>query len=142
MVIQATSKLFSSGTATARSFRELHRKYSSAQAVKSSGGNLAVPSDEDSDAAISFSEGRGTPLPPLESDGEEEDKEDSDVDEQGKATGGGDGEDDDFDEALLSPGTQAQFFTPDPPATPNPATSEMGDEEERLPSPPLQAVSA
>ncbi|ROW08872.1 hypothetical protein VMCG_02806 [Cytospora schulzeri] len=52
----------SESTATARSFRDLHRKYSSAQAQKNSSG-LAVPSDADSDAAFSFSEGRRSPLP-------------------------------------------------------------------------------
>lgn len=60
----------SASTATARSFRELHRKYSSAQAAHKTIGSLALPSDEDSDAAISFSDGRHTPLPPI--DGEEE----------------------------------------------------------------------
>lgn len=59
----------SASTATARSFRELHRKYSSAQAVgrsTSAGGRLTVPSDTDSEAALSFSDGRRSPLPPIE----------------------------------------------------------------------------
>ncbi|KAK3326498.1 hypothetical protein B0H66DRAFT_513029 [Apodospora peruviana] len=74
----------SASTATARSFRELHRKYSSAQAVimknggtlmSSSGGSLALPSDaEDSDAAVSFSDGRRTPLPPIDGEVDEEDE--------------------------------------------------------------------
>ncbi|KAK6849672.1 hypothetical protein PG995_013505 [Apiospora arundinis] len=46
----------SASTATARSFRELHRKYSTHR-------GLTVPSDDDSDAAHSFSEGRRSPLP-------------------------------------------------------------------------------
>ncbi|SPN98852.1 related to sec7-domain protein [Cephalotrichum gorgonifer] len=53
----------SASTATARSFRELHRKYSRSA---SASARLAVPSDDDSDAALSFSEGRRTPLPPIE----------------------------------------------------------------------------
>lgn len=55
------------GTATARSFRELHRRYSSAQAARSvsAGGRLAVPSDGESEAAVSFSDGRRSPRPPV-----------------------------------------------------------------------------
>lgn len=57
----------SASTATARSFRELHRKYSTSRARHSAAaGGLTVPSDEDSDAALSFSEGRRSPLPPLD----------------------------------------------------------------------------
>lgn len=68
----------SGSTATARSFRELHRKYSSVQGKQPhTGGKLSVPSDTDSDAAVSVSEGRRTPLPPIETHvGEEEDDED------------------------------------------------------------------
>ena len=67
----------SGSTATARSFRALHRKYSSAQSRQPNvGGKLSVPSDTDSDAAISVSEGRRTPLPPIETQlGEEEEEE-------------------------------------------------------------------
>lgn len=54
----------SASTATARSFRELHRKYSRS----ASAGRLTAPSDEDSEVALSFSEGRRTPLPPIERD--------------------------------------------------------------------------
>lgn len=63
----------SESTATARSFRELHRKYSSAQAARSvsSGGRLAIPSDAESDA-LSFSDGRRSPLPPMDDEAEEE----------------------------------------------------------------------
>ena len=60
----------SASTATARSFRELHRRYSTSRARHSAAaaaaGGLTVPSDEDSDAALSFSEGRRSPLPPLD----------------------------------------------------------------------------
>lgn len=54
-------------TATARSFRELHKKLAA--------HSLAAPgisSDgDDSEAAVSFSEGRRTPLPPVEDEDEE-----------------------------------------------------------------------
>lgn len=58
----------SAGTVTARSFRELHRRYSSAQAARSvsAGGRLAIPSDGESEAAVSFSDGRRSPQPPIE----------------------------------------------------------------------------
>ena len=50
----------SASTATARSFRELHRKYSSAQATRSSSieARLALTSDGDSDDGGSLSDGR------------------------------------------------------------------------------------
>ena len=57
-------------TATARSFRELHKRLS----VPISNATVAMTSDgEDSEAAVSFSEGRRTPLPPVEDDDEESD---------------------------------------------------------------------
>lgn len=57
----------SASTATARSFRELHRKYSSAQAARSvSGRRLAVPSDGESEAAVSVSDGSKSPQPASE----------------------------------------------------------------------------
>ena len=138
----------SASTATARSFRELHRKYSTAQAAKaaSSGGNLTIPSDEDSDAAVSFSDGRRTPLPPIEAEGvEEEDEEDEE--EEDEDDGAEDEDEGDYASAPTS-ARQAQFFTPEPPASPEPEGS--NDEEhsksvegkERIPSPPLQAVTA
>ncbi|KAK7754874.1 hypothetical protein SLS62_003188, partial [Diatrype stigma] len=120
----------SGSTATARSFRELHRKYSTSRARAVAMGGLTVPSDDDSDAAISFSDGRRSPLPPL----------------------------DDEDEDGVTPGVerrQTQFFTPPRPRSP--ATEEAasvlderlpedGDQEkqeiERLPSPAVQTVSA
>jgi hypothetical protein len=61
----------SASTATARSFRELHRKYSSAQASKYA-GQLTVPSDGDSEVAVSFSDGRRTPLPRIDTDSGDE----------------------------------------------------------------------
>ncbi|KAL2888163.1 Arf guanine nucleotide exchange factor sec74 [Ceratocystis lukuohia] len=58
----------SASTATARSFRELHRKYSTAHPPRahSTPGKLAAPSDTESEVAVSFSEGQRTPLPPIE----------------------------------------------------------------------------
>ncbi|KAL2262805.1 hypothetical protein VTK26DRAFT_9444 [Humicola hyalothermophila] len=146
------SSAASGSTATARSFRELHRRYSSAQATgRTEGGNLAQPSnDDDSDAAVSISDGRCTPLPLI--DGEEE-QDGSDPPERGPA-----GEDDEQEEFVdLSPtpsreGRNTVFFTPEPPASPVKDTSQEGQAEqqhrdvsdggEQLPSPPLQAVSA
>lgn len=64
----------SASTATAMSFRELHRKYSSAQAARhaSASGRLTVPSDGESEMAVSFTEARRSSLPPagLDPDGE------------------------------------------------------------------------
>ncbi|TPX15135.1 uncharacterized protein E0L32_004693 [Thyridium curvatum] len=132
----------SASTATARSFQELHRKYSSAQqAAKagSSSGGLVVPSDDDSDAAISFSDGRRTPLPPIEpaeegelrlptiiaerrlDDNDDEDTNDDDDDDDDNSSD--DDSDDDFRSPLASAGLRAQFFTPEPPATPEPVTA-------------------
>ncbi|KAI8958527.1 hypothetical protein F5Y11DRAFT_359932 [Daldinia sp. FL1419] len=114
----------SASTATARSFRELHRKYSSSKTHRyASTGGLTVPSDEDSDAAVSFSEGRRSPLPPL------------------------DDEDENAEEGRMS---QARFYTPEPSNSPTQKASEAGgekDEEatqdiEQLPSPVIQAVGA
>lgn len=64
----------SASTATARSFRELHRKYSTAQAARSAsaGGRLTIPSDTESEVAVSFSDGRRSPLPPIETETDEE----------------------------------------------------------------------
>lgn len=65
----------SANTATAMSFRELHRKYSSAQAARvvSAGGRLVIPSDGESDVAVSFSDGRRSSLPIIETESDEED---------------------------------------------------------------------
>ncbi|KAI0491261.1 hypothetical protein F4859DRAFT_520784 [Xylaria cf. heliscus] len=93
----------SASTATARSFRDLHRKYSSRASKGPAGGNLVVPSDEDSDAALSFSDGRRSPLPPL---------------------------DDDEDETCALETPQPRFYTPDPPSSPAQKSTPLGAEEE------------
>lgn len=136
------SSAASASTATARSFRELHRKYSSAAR---GGGNLALPSDEDSDAALSFSDGHRTPLPPI--DGEEEQARELANDANGDTDG--------VEYFELSPppsreGRNTVFFTPEPPASPvieaskgkEVEHSEIAEGSDRLPSPPLQAVGA
>jgi hypothetical protein len=69
----------SASTATARSFRELHRKYSTAQGRSASaGGRLTIPSDTESEVAVSFSDGRRSPLPPMETETDEETDEETD----------------------------------------------------------------
>ncbi|SPQ21707.1 87e9b189-206f-4388-95b2-c76a7c566c31 [Thermothielavioides terrestris] len=144
----------SASTATARSFRELHRKYSSAQATnRAFGGNLTLPSDEDSDAAISFSDGRRTPLRLIEGEDEREEEQ-----AQAPAAGAQNGSAalDGAEYLELSPppsreGRNTVFFTPEPPSSPVFETSKDGGKAEhgdvtdgdgRLPSPPLQAVGA
>ena len=98
----------STHTATARSFRELHKRLSQhAQTLEdgsraTSGGHLGdVQADNeeavDSDIAASFSEGRRTPLPPVMDD-EEEELHGTEVKH-----------------------TQAMFYSPEVPGTPNPA---------------------
>jgi len=91
----------SSNTATARSFRELHKRLSAHAAT------LGLMDDgEDSDAAVSFSDsGRRTPLPPVEDADEEE----------GEGTG---------------EHQQAAFYTPEPPGTPA-KTEQMEKGKER-----------
>ncbi|RWA07834.1 hypothetical protein EKO27_g7273 [Xylaria grammica] len=96
----------SASTATARSFRDLHRKYSSRTSKGAVGGNLVVPSDEDSDAALSFSDGRRSPLPPLDDD-----------------------DDDDEKRALETP-LPARFYTPEPPSSPAQQNNAEDAEEE------------
>ncbi|KAF5018045.1 hypothetical protein F66182_9995 [Fusarium sp. NRRL 66182] len=75
----------SASTATARSFRELHRKYSTAQAARSTsaGGRLTIPSDTESEVAVSFSDGRRSPLPPMDNETDEE--ADNSGEERGRA---------------------------------------------------------
>ncbi|KAK1760744.1 protein transport protein sec73 [Echria macrotheca] len=129
----------SASTATARSFRDLHRKYSSAQAAKGlvSTGNLTLPSDEDSDAAVSFSDGRRTPLPPIEGEPSEyEDVAEPVLDADGSPPPSRDNR-------------QTMFFTPEPASSPVAEASRPTEtdqvsvrEEEKLPSPSLQAVGA
>ena len=107
----------SASTATARSFRDLHRKYSSRTAKGTVGGNLVVPSDEDSDAALSFSDGRRSPLPPL---------------------------DDEEDETqVVDVPLPSRFYTPEPPSSPiqqNNASDAEEDTQEanRFPSSAVQ----
>lgn len=165
----------SASTATARSFRELHRKYSSAQqaAARSAStsahsmGTLTVPSDTDSEVAVSFSDGRRSPLPPIEGESEGETRRNGDEDSS-------DDDEEEEDEAGGLQTRRTQFFTPDPPASPavdggfaagganendeenNRGRPRTGTENtarpvrggsssghgERLPSPPLQVVSA
>lgn len=62
----------SASTATARSFRELHRKYSRSA---SAGARLSVPSDDESDAAVSVSGSGRTPLPRIDHESSDEDGE-------------------------------------------------------------------
>ncbi len=136
----------SASTATARSFRDLHRKYSSAQAAnRAASGSLALPYDEDSDAALSFSDGRRTPLPPI--DGEEELER---GDELSEALSNGNLGLDDAEYMELSPrpsreGRNTVFFTPEPSSPVVETEKEKEAEYEdlgagRLPSPPLEAV--
>jgi hypothetical protein len=119
----------SASTATARSFRELHRKYSSAQSARaaSSGGRLAIPSDGESEAAVSFSDGRRTPLPPVDSDSADSADEGTEIN---------------HDESLaenftsVSPGNLSISVSPEEDAfsTPRPDKSS-------LPGRPIQAVN-
>ncbi|KAK8058650.1 hypothetical protein PG994_009098 [Apiospora phragmitis] len=128
------SSAASASTATARSFRELHRKYSTHR-------GLTVPSDDDSDAALSFSEGRRSPLPPVEDGSADEEEEDEEKEREAEKAGLG------LDMNLPR---QAQFYTPEPPSSPvdetdeekQGGTSDKNGAAERLPSPPIQAVRA
>lgn len=141
----------SASTATARSFRELHRKYSTTRSTTRSqsrgrAGRLTVPSDnDDSDAAVSFSDGRRTPLPPLGDEDELEDEEDG-------------------RNPPLGMPRRSVYLTPEPPADASETESdsdaesdmeenerrdtngtgslEKGKDVERLPSPAVQVVSA
>lgn len=111
----------SESTATARSFRELHRKYSTAQAARSAstGGRLAIPSDTESDA-VSFSDGRRSPLPPF------------DIDEAVE-------EDYDDDARKRAQREQDDTFLPE---RENVSDDEGQSSPDRLASPPIQVVNA
>ncbi|KAI9650353.1 hypothetical protein NHQ30_000366 [Ciborinia camelliae] len=122
---QRRNSAASTSTATARSFRELHRKHS-AQAPERP-INLTANVDDDSEAAVSISEGRRSPLPPVEDESEDEDS---------------------------SSNEKTKFYTPDPSpqetefdeqslVEPN-QHHEIGniDSNELLPSPTFQAVGA
>jgi hypothetical protein len=123
----------SGSTATARSFRELHRKYSSVHGTKQphAGGKLSVPSDTDSDA-VSVSDGRRTPLPPIETElGEEEEEEDFPLPGQSRSQ-------------LQSP-TTPDVTSPTPAAEQH--RKQTGDadrdaEEQRIASPQTYAITA
>jgi hypothetical protein len=130
----------SASTATARSFRELHRKYSSAQqaaarsasasASARSMGNLTVPSDTDSEVAVSFSDGRRSPLPPI--DGESEEGESLSL--RPSADDGSSSDDEADGEGPRPQKRGTRFFTPDPPASPAVPGFGIGtgdDEEDR-----------
>ncbi len=112
--------------------------------------SLVVPSDEDSDAAVSFSDGRRTPLPPIEGDSE-----------PGETDMNGDDDDSEIDDSIPSGHgeAQAEFFTPEPPSTPAQEAAvdkedsdededededgdKAGNATERVPSPPVEAVGA
>lgn len=144
--IERRGSAASASTATARSFRELHRKYSVAQkaARSTSAGSSAHPSltvpssDTDSEVAVSFSDGRHTPLPPID---------DEDDNDSRRRQSNSDDDEDEDDLPTATGDRTSQFFTPDPPASPNEKGKgkENGteySEGEQLPSPPLQAVSA
>jgi hypothetical protein len=161
----------SASTATARSFSELHRKYSSVQqaaarsasASAHSMGTLTVPSDTDSEVAVSFSDGRRSPLPPIEGESDEGET-------PGLRPNADDSSDDEGDNQGVRQKRRTQFFTPDPPASPAvdgfavgngngndedsrgrprtgtaqrvPSVNGGSSHSERLPSPPMQVVSA
>ncbi|KAF9870850.1 hypothetical protein CkaCkLH20_11749 [Colletotrichum karsti] len=128
----------SASTATARSFRELHRKYSSAHASRSPAfrGQLSVPSDGESEAAVSFSEGRRTPLPPIENEsGDEEENHVAVVSSTVTSP------------TLASPQPIRAALAPPPQLGTSieqekDAEEKKDDEMRRLPSPPVQAVEA
>ncbi|KAM0327743.1 hypothetical protein ACHAQA_006038 [Verticillium albo-atrum] len=130
----------SASTATARSFRELHRKYSTAQAYKapSYGGKLSVPSDTESERALSISEGRRTPLPAIETQfGDEEEDDDAELAN-------------DDDRSPLSGSIRSKLVSPASPAAKSTASplNEAADEGEdtpqrqKLSNPHVQAVKA
>lgn len=138
----------SASTATARSFRELHRKYSSAARGGSSSGNLVIPADDDSDAALSFSDGRRSPLPPEQVEEVEEEQEQPselqpapETNENTEMDGPGDTEkteeeEDELKSATANPARETLFFTPEPPASPTLEQSgadESRDEDDDLP---------
>lgn len=114
-----------------------------------------VPSDnDDSDAAISFSDGRRTPLPPLDDADEIEDDEDEragpsglprrsvyltpepPADESDSDSDSDDETDDDLDDAIDGDVNGENDITT------TTTSADKGKEVERLPSPPIQAVSA
>ncbi|KAL7787691.1 guanine nucleotide exchange factor [Trichoderma afarasin] len=130
----------SHSTATARSFRELHRKYSAARSV-SAAGRLAIPSDAESEAAVSFSDGRRSPLPPMETE----------EDDAGTAAHAAESVvDEDEDTTLELEENEGVEHKPETPAPGQESANEKAEEaeassthdSESLPNPPLQAVNA
>lgn len=113
----------SADTATAKSFQELHRKYSAQHPEKPS--NLTVNQDDDDEAALSISEGRRSPLPPVEDEDEDEDTSDKTKFYTPEPSPRGT----DFDEESLIEPSQHQ-------------ENEHIDSNEQLASPTLQAVGA
>ncbi|KAM0280285.1 hypothetical protein ACHAQH_004121 [Verticillium albo-atrum] len=130
----------SASTATAKSFRELHRKYSTAQAYKapSYGGKLSVPSDTESERALSLSEGRRTPLAAIETQfGDEEEEEVGEPRMDGERS-------------PLSISTGSRLVSPTSPVAKSPASTsneqtddgEDSQQRQKLSSPHVQAVKA
>lgn len=161
------SSAASASTATAKSFRDLHRKYSS-RGSRPAGLNLSlgIPGDGDSDAALSFSDGARSPLPPGVEEVEEEDETESgaaggkengdDPEQPGEnkeqlvAEGNIDNEVVEGDEDFRTSKTRdTLFFTPEPPASPDTEELDNGDDiregsvlvedegRDRLPSPTI-----
>ncbi|EFX01000.1 guanyl-nucleotide exchange factor [Grosmannia clavigera kw1407] len=138
----------STSTATARSFRELHKKYSSVRAASksSTGGRSASRRDDgESEAAVSSGlEGGHTPLTPAleESEGSGEKHfprrgrgrmaDDESQDDSDAVT---DDDEDDYDNDSIysvNEDVPSQFFTSEPPASPRARTPEVGDDESAL----------
>jgi hypothetical protein len=128
----------SASTATARSFRELHRKYSSAQTARSvsAAGRLAIPSDAESEVAVSFSDGRRSPLPPMETEEEDSGAKDSNVAESVVA------EDEDTTLELRQQNEEPLEHKTENPAQEQEPANEEAEGSESLPNRPLQAVNA
>lgn len=116
----------SASTATARSFRELHRKYSSVRGTsRSSTRGKSIMSDNEDEGEerrrYLSGEASGTAIEEDEGNEDNDQKEDDNDDENDEDDGG-----------LLSASTgsaQAQFYTPDPPATPTVVVSEAGADD-------------
>ncbi|KAL7813482.1 guanine nucleotide exchange factor [Trichoderma gracile] len=139
----------SASTATARSFRELHRKYSSAQAARSvsAGGRLAVPSDADSEVAVSFSDGRRSPLPPIETEDDDDDEleaftAESAIDEEGDTTMELEQKDGELEHKLEDGTLKEESVKEKEEEAEAEAEAEAAHDPESLPSRPLQAVDA
>ncbi|QSZ37752.1 hypothetical protein DSL72_008851 [Monilinia vaccinii-corymbosi] len=73
---QRQNSAASTSTATAKSFRELHRKYSVHNTERPA--SLSITIDDDSEAAASIYGGRRSPLPPVDDENEDEDSSSND----------------------------------------------------------------